>query len=85
MEGETGFAGNRLHGTQRSGVEWRKLGGSLFGGEKGQRPSVPHHCNRISRLERAYPGEISPAARRIVTRMRGNPERGSVELAAPAE
>ncbi|RMC62507.1 hypothetical protein EBB04_32650 [Sinorhizobium meliloti] len=34
-KGKTGFAGNRLHGTERK-REWRKVGGSLFGGEKGE-------------------------------------------------
>jgi hypothetical protein len=41
MEGKTGFAGNRLHGAGASSGRQRKLGGSLFGGEKGQRPSAP--------------------------------------------
>jgi len=40
LEGKRGFAGTLLHGAGAQRRR-RKLGGSLFGGEKGQSPSAP--------------------------------------------
>jgi len=84
--GKSGFAGTLLHGAGAQRRR-RKLGGSLFGGEKGQSPSAPLYAasaamTRVSDESPSGPRRRLPAG--SGQRPPARPRRGDTPMVCPA-